>query len=104
MKVQFHPAAASEHFDSVAFYESRLAGLGADYLAEFDATLVRICNAPISFPLETPPDIRIARLKRSLLTCSSVPAHRCYWYSRSRTSAVVPNIGLAALQWQHDES
>ena len=64
MKVQLHPATASEHLDSVAFYESRLSGLGADYLAEFDTILVRVCNASISFPLDTPPDIRIARLKR----------------------------------------
>lgn len=64
MKVQFHPAAASEHLDSVAFYENRLAGLGADYLAEFDTTLAQVCNAPIGFLLDTTPDIRIAQLKR----------------------------------------
>ena len=35
MTYQFHPAAASEHLDSIAFYESRLAGLGAAFrLAE----------------------------------------------------------------------
>ena len=40
MKYRFHKAAASEHLESVAFYESRLAGLGADYLAEFEAAMV----------------------------------------------------------------
>ncbi len=38
MTYQFHPAAASEYLDSIAFYESRLAGLGADYIAEFEST------------------------------------------------------------------
>lgn len=33
MTYQFHPAAASEHLNNIAFYESRLAGLGADYIA-----------------------------------------------------------------------
>lgn len=36
MNYQFHPAAASEHLDSIAFYESRLVGLGADYIVEFE--------------------------------------------------------------------
>jgi len=61
---RFHPAAASEHLESVAFYESRLAGLGADYLTEFEATMARVCGAPSSCPIDCPPDIRIARLKR----------------------------------------
>ena len=64
MKYRFHKAAASEHLESVAFYESRLAGLGADYLAEFEAAMVRVCAAPASCPIDCPPDIRIARLKR----------------------------------------
>jgi len=61
---RFHSAAASEHLESVAFYESRLAGLGADYLAEFVATMARVSAAPSSCPIDCPPDIRIARLKR----------------------------------------
>ena len=64
MKYRFHKAAASEHLESVAFYESRLAGLGADYLAEFEAAMVRVCAAPASCPIDCPPDIHIARLKR----------------------------------------
>lgn len=36
MIYRFHPAAAGEHLDNVAFYESRQAGLGGDYLAEFE--------------------------------------------------------------------
>ena len=33
MTYRLPPAAAEEHLDSVAFYESRTPGLGADYLA-----------------------------------------------------------------------
>ena len=36
MTYRLHPAAAEEHLDSVAFYENRTPGLGADYLAEFE--------------------------------------------------------------------
>jgi len=50
MTYQFHPAAASEHLNSIAFYESRLAGLGADYIAEFEAAMLRVCAMPKSFP------------------------------------------------------
>jgi hypothetical protein len=38
MTYQFHPAAANEYLESIAFYESRLAGLGADFIAEFEST------------------------------------------------------------------
>jgi len=64
MSYQFHPAAAGEHLESIAFYESRLAGLGADYIAEFEATLVRVSAAPMSYPLDCPPDIHKAGLQR----------------------------------------
>ena len=42
---RFHRAALAEHLDEVAFYESRLQGLGADYLAEFDSAMARVCDA-----------------------------------------------------------
>jgi hypothetical protein len=35
MNYRFHRAAVAEHRDQVVFYESRLPGLGADYLAEW---------------------------------------------------------------------
>lgn len=50
MSYRFHRAASAEHLDQVAFYESRLPGLGADYLAEFDALMVRVCHSPDTFP------------------------------------------------------
>lgn len=64
MTYQFHPAAAAEHLDSIAFYESRLAGLGADYIAEFETTMRRVCAAPNSFRIDSPPDIRLAVMQR----------------------------------------
>jgi hypothetical protein len=61
---RFHPAALAEHLDEVAFYESRVAGLGADYLAEFDAVMARICTAPDFYPCVADSNLRKARLKR----------------------------------------
>jgi len=61
---RFHRAALAEHLDEVAFYESRLPGLGADYLAEFDATMARICTTPDLYPRVGTADIRKAGLKR----------------------------------------
>ncbi|MBK7147078.1 MAG: hypothetical protein IT478_06830 [Xanthomonadales bacterium] len=46
------------------FCESRLAGLGRDYLAAFEATMVRVCASPSSHPLVAAPDIRKAGLGR----------------------------------------
>ena len=39
MTYRFHPAAEAEHLETVAWYETRKAGLGAQYLAEFERTL-----------------------------------------------------------------
>jgi len=43
MNYRFHPDAFDEHHDSVAFYQTRLPGLGADYIAEFEAVMARVC-------------------------------------------------------------
>lgn len=64
MNVRFLRAARTEHLDEVAFYESRAPGLGADYLAEFDALMARICANPDSYPRIGNTDIRKAALKR----------------------------------------
>jgi hypothetical protein len=64
MNYRFHRAALAEHLDEVAFYESRLPGLGADYLAEFEAVMARICLAPDFYPLVGTLNIRKAGLKR----------------------------------------
>ena len=64
MNYVFHPDAASEHLDSVAFYESRLADLGADYLAVFESAMTIVCQSPLQHPIDSPPDIRVCFMKR----------------------------------------
>jgi len=46
MNYLFHRAATGEHFGNVNFYEDRLPGLGADYLAEFESVMTHICTTP----------------------------------------------------------
>lgn len=64
MNYRFHRAATGEHYDNVNFYEDRLPGLGADYLAEFEAVMAHICTAPNFYPMIGAPDIHKAGLKR----------------------------------------
>ena len=64
MNYGFHRAAIAEHLGQVAFYESQVAGLGADYLLEFDAAIGRVCAAPERFPLVAPPNIHKIALRR----------------------------------------
>lgn len=64
MNYRFLRAARAEHLDEVAFYENRLPGLGAEYLAEFEAVMSRICANPDSYPSVGKPDIRKAGFKR----------------------------------------
>ena len=64
MNYRFHRAALAEHLDEVAFYESRAPGLGADYLAEFEAVMARVCATPDFYARIDRSDIRKAGLKR----------------------------------------
>lgn len=64
MKFRFHRAAADEHLDNVAFYESRQLGLGADHLSEFDAVMARVCTAPYFYSMLDSFNIHKAGLKR----------------------------------------
>ena len=64
MNYRFHRAALAEHLDEVAFYESRLPGLGADYLAEFDAVMARIYATPDFYPRIDGSDLCKGGLKR----------------------------------------
>jgi len=58
----FNPEARIEHLEHVAYYESRQSGLGARYLAAFDAAMVKVCQAPQRYRIEFPPDIRRCRV------------------------------------------
>ena len=64
MNYQFHPDAFDEHHASVAYYQNRLPGLGADYIAEFDAVMARICRNPNMYPTIADPEIHQVGLKR----------------------------------------
>lgn len=64
MSYEFHPAGEAEHLESVAYYESKRAGLGASYLSEFEETMEQVCEAPHRHPVEKEPDTRIIRMSR----------------------------------------
>jgi hypothetical protein len=64
MSYYFHPAAEAEHLDSIAYFESKKAGLGASYLAEFERTMSTICEAPHRYAIAKNPDVRRVRMKR----------------------------------------
>ena len=64
MNYFFHPAAETEHLESVVFYESKRPGLGATYLLEFEFIMKNICENPHRYPIEKKPDIRRSRMKR----------------------------------------
>ena len=64
MNYRLHRAALAEHLNEVAFYEGRLPGLGADYLAEFEKTMARVCATPDFYPRVGDSDLRKAGLKR----------------------------------------
>ena len=64
MSYLFHPAAETEHLESVAFYESKQPGLGAAYLAEFETVMKRVCEGPHRFPIEEEPDLRRILMNR----------------------------------------
>ena len=95
MNYRFLRAARTEHLDEVAFYESRLPGL--DYLAEFEALMVRIRGTPDFYPSVGAPDIRKAGLKRFpfnvnyrvmpaqilVLAVAHQPRRPSYWAGRS---------------------
>ena len=64
MTYQFHPEAEAEHLDTIAWYESRGAGLGARYLAEFERVMEQVCEHPHGFPIDRVPDVRRALMRR----------------------------------------
>ena len=55
MTYGFHPEAEAEHLEAVAWYESRGAGLGARYLAEFERVSSHLCEHPHRYRLERLP-------------------------------------------------
>ena len=64
MSYFFHPNAEREHLESVAFYETKQAGLGSSYLSDFEGVMAVVCAHPRRYRIEEQPDIRRVRLKR----------------------------------------
>jgi plasmid stabilization system protein ParE len=46
MMIEFHPAALSELIDSAGYYDSKLPGLGADFLNELHGLLTLLSGNP----------------------------------------------------------
>ena len=64
MTVWFHPEAEAEHLDTVVYYETRRAGLGALYLAAFEQALATVRVSPQRHRMVHEPDIRRVSLAR----------------------------------------
>ena len=64
MNYEFHPIAEAEHLEIVAYYESKRAGLGVTYLAEFELTMKSICGFPNRFQIVKNPDIRRGKMDK----------------------------------------
>ena len=64
MTYWFHPGAEAEHLETIAWYEDRRGGLGAQYLAEFERLLELVCRNPHRHPIDRTPNIRRARMRR----------------------------------------
>ncbi len=61
--VEFHPDAAQDAQDAVAYYEGLRAGLGDDFRAELEAALARVQQNPQLYAAESS-SIRICPLGR----------------------------------------
>lgn len=62
MSYFFNEAARVEHLEHVAYYEACQIGLGARYLAAFEAAMRNVCSAPDRYRVEYPPNIRRYRV------------------------------------------
>ena len=64
MNYQFHPAAEAEYLETIAYYESRQAGLGGLFFEEFEQAMVRVCDSPVSFQTVGEPVLKRCLMKR----------------------------------------
>nr|VFK18904.1 MAG: ParE toxin of type II toxin-antitoxin system, parDE [Candidatus Kentron sp. LPFa]VFK33462.1 MAG: ParE toxin of type II toxin-antitoxin system, parDE [Candidatus Kentron sp. LPFa] len=98
MTYTFHPAAESEHLETVAYYESQRKGLGADYLTEFEDVMMDVCGTPHRYPVARKPGIRRGRMRKfpftilfreisgaiQILAVAHHRRHPEYWIERLR--------------------
>ena len=75
-RVRFHRAAREEAEAAVRWYDERLPGLGADFIAEVGSAVARIAEAPASWPVC--PSIRA----RDGYTCRAFRIASCTWFIR----------------------
>ena len=64
MNYWFHPGAEHEHLEAIKFYESRQAGLGAAYFAEFETLMTRVARMPEIYRIDREPNIRVVSLTK----------------------------------------
>ena len=64
MSYYFHPGAEADHFETIAFYETRQNGLGASYLAEFEETMADVVGMAHCYRIQRKPNIRGVSLKQ----------------------------------------
>jgi plasmid stabilization system protein ParE len=64
MKYEFHPAAEAEFLEAVAYYESKVTGLGTALISEFEMLALLISDTPKAWQVMLGPDIRKAPLHR----------------------------------------
>ena len=64
MSYFFHPAAEAEHLETVAWFESKSAGLGASYLVEFESVMEIVCDAPHRHPVVETTAIKRIRMTK----------------------------------------
>ena len=97
MTFWFHPEAEAEHLETVVYYETRRAGLGALYLAAFEQALDSVRDNAHRYRIVREPDIRrvpLARFPLSIIyreagervEILAVAHHKrrpAYWIARS---------------------
>ena len=64
MNYYFHIEAEADHFEAIAFYESRQIGLGTAYLAEFEETMLKVLGKTHRYRIKRKPNIRSIYLKQ----------------------------------------
>ncbi len=96
MTYVFHPAAEAEYLESIGYFESKQAGLGASFFYAFESKMQMICSNPRLYQIEFTPDIRrsqmnrfpytiIYRFKKNEIQVLAVAHHRrrpSYWIGR----------------------
>lgn len=95
MSYFFNEAARVEHLEHVAYYEERRPGLGARYLAAFDAAMVKVCENPERYCVELHPGIRRFEFRAFRTTSFTAYRSRTLRFLSSRLIADVRATGSA---------